>query len=177
MFFHLLAEALPAPISFKFLTGKILLMFDQSLGRPIFAITNVPYAGQPAVMYNLLFTDKMVIGIGIYDAQGKLRSMGKWEQKQTLISQEVLTNSFDLTAGRLGSTVLFSMDNNAIRTIKVYKNFSNTVFDGEFSTIDIFISLMSSNSLWISTQIQEKVKSLILKTSLASKLRDTALQN
>lgn len=152
-------------------------MFDQSYGTPLFAITNVPYAGRPAVMHNLLFTDKMVVGIGIYDAPSHLKTMEKADQKETLRSQEVLTNAFDLTPEKLGSKVLFTMENDAIRTIKVYKNFSNTVFDGEFSTIDLFISMMSSNSLWINTGIQEKVKSLILQTPLASKLRETALQN
>ena len=141
-------------------------MSDQSFGKVIFAITNVPFAGTPAVMHNLVFTDNKILGIGIFDSANKLKVM----EDNTLKKQEVLTNPNEITPERLGSATVFELEDSAVRSIKLYKNFSNTVFSGEFSTMDIYASMMSSNTLWINPEIQEDVRMLIRLTPLAAKL-------
>ncbi len=143
-------------------------MYDQSYGKVIAAITNVPFAGNPAVMYNLIFTSTKVIGIGQLDDHKKAIIMGP----DSLQKQEILTNYVDITPERLGSMVAFELDNTAIKSVKIYKNFSNTVFHGaEFSTLDLnTTSFLSSNALWINYKLQETVKSIIRSTPLGSKL-------
>ncbi len=141
-------------------------MSDQPFGKAIFAITNVPFAGTPAVMHNLVFTDSRILGIGIFDSSNKLTTL----VDDSLNSQEVLTNPNEITPERLGKNVIFELEYNDVRSVKLYKNFSNTVFSGEFCTLDIYASMLNSNALWISPRIQQDVTSLLKQTPLTAKL-------